>query len=318
MKTDPMVLDAPREVSRITEFIRDGLRSKLRRRGLVLGISGGVDSAVCAALCVEAVGPERVFGLLMPERDSSEESEARGRTVAESLGIAYRVDDVSAALEALGCYRWRDEAIGDVFPGYDGTWDHKLVIRGGRSGRVNHFALVAERPDGTVLEKRLGLHSYLTIVAATNFKQRVRKMLEYFHADRLNYAVVGTPNLLEYDQGFFVKQGDGAADIKPIAHLFKTQVYQLAAHLGLPAAVRTAAPTTDTYSMVQGQDEFYFALPYRKMDVALWAYGEGLSAEQLAARIGIPADEAAFVYGDIEAKRRATTYQHMEALVLPR
>ena len=125
------------------------------------------------------------------------------------------------------------------------------------------------------METRLPLQEYLQIVAATNFKQRIRKTLEYFHADRLNYAVVGTPNRLEYDQGFFVKNGDGAADVKPIAHLYKTQVYALARHLGLPEEICNGAPTTDTYSLPQGQDEFYFALPYDQMDLALWALNHG-------------------------------------------
>jgi NAD+ synthase len=313
---DPLAIDADAEIARISEWLRDALRTRLRRRGLVVGISGGVDSAVCAALCVHAVGPEKVFGLLMPERDSSGESESRGRAVAEQLGIEYRTEDITAALDAVGCYRWRDDAIRVVFPDYDGTWPHKLVIRGGRDGRVNHFALVVEKPNGDVAEEKLRLREYLTVVAATNFKQRVRKMLEYFHADRLNYAVVGTPNRLEYDQGFFVKQGDGAADVKPIAHLFKTQVYALAEHLSIPDQIRTAPPTTDTYSMVQGQDEFYFALPYGQMDLALWCHGEGCTAEEMALRVGLEEREAEFVYADIESKRRTTAYQHAPALTM--
>jgi NAD+ synthase len=133
-------------------------------------------------------------------------------------------------------------------------------------------------------------------------------MLEYYHADRLMYAVVGTPNRLEYDQGFFVKNGDGAADLKPIAHLYKTQVYELARRFGLPPDICAASPTTDTYSLPQGQDEFYFALPYAQMDLALWAYDHAVPAEELAVTLGVSPDRAAFVYRDIEAKRRATDY----------
>jgi NAD+ synthase len=190
------------------------------------------------------------------------------------------------------------------------------VIRGGAEGRVNHFALVVQRPDGTEEEARLGLHAYLQIVAATNFKQRIRKTLEYFHADRLNYAVIGTPNRLEYDQGFFVKNGDGAADIKPIAHLYKTQVYALAAKLDIPEEVRNAAPTTDTYSLAQGQDEFYFALPYPQMDLALWAVNHGVPAAEIAPVIGLTAEQAEFVFKDIAAKRRTTAYQHLKSLLV--
>ena len=167
-------------------------------------------------------------------------------------------------------------------------------------------------------EARLPVREYLQIVAATSFKQRIRKTLEYFHADRLNYAVVGTPNRLEYDQGFFVKNGDGAADVKPIAHLYKTQVYALARHLGIPEEICDAPPTTDTYSLPQGQDEFYFALPYGKMDVALWAFNHGIAAADLAGYLEIPAAQAAFIYKDIVAKRSATRYLHAgPALVEP-
>jgi NAD+ synthase len=167
-----------------------------------------------------------------------------------------------------------------------------------------------QSPDGQVQEARLPIREYLQIVAATNYKQRIRKTVEYFHADRLNYAVIGTPNRLEFDQGFFVKNGDGAADVKPIAHLYKTQVYALARYLGLPEEVCSAMPTTDTYSLQQGQDEFYFSLPYGKMDIALWAHNHGIPAAQLAEHLGVDRARGEFIYADIESKRRATRYLH--------
>jgi NAD+ synthase len=308
--------DESAEIERICNAIREQLSQQLRRRGLVLGISGGIDSAVCAALGARAVGVERMQALLMPETDSSAATTPRGQLVADTLGIRTLTEEISGTLAAIGCYRWRDEAIRDVFPDYDGTWPHKLVIRGGQEGRVNHFALVVQRPDGSQEEQRLGLKSYLQIVAATNFKQRIRKTLEYFHADRLNYAVVGTPNRLEYDQGFFVKNGDGAADLKPIAHLYKTQVYALAETLGIPEEVRRAAPTTDTYSLVQGQDEFYFALPYDKMDLALWGVNHGLEPAEIAAGLEISIEQAGFVCRDIAAKRRSTRYLQLPPLLV--
>jgi NAD+ synthase len=313
---DVLKLDEVLAVEQISTRLREILRGDLNRRGLVIGISGGVDSAVCAALCVRALGAKRVFGLLMPERDSSSDSVRLGRLLADQLGIEYAVEDIAPALAAIGCYRWRDEAIGEVFPDYDGTWKHKLVIRGGQQGQFNHFALIVATPDGAVREERLPLQAYLQIVAATNFKQRLRKTLEYYHADRLNYAVVGTPNRLEYDQGFFVKNGDGSADVKPIAHLYKTQVYALARHLGLPAEICEAAPTTDTYSLPQGQDEFYFALPYQQMDLALWSHNHKIPADELAALLAIEPQQAGWIYRDIEAKRRTTRYLHLRPLLI--
>ncbi len=292
------------------------LRDHLRRRGLVVAMSGGIDSSVCAALAVAAVGKSRVVGLLLPEHESSGDSARRGRMLAEHLGIEYLSVDIGPALEALDCYRWRDDAIRASIPEYEKGWKNKIVIEGGTAGRVNVHKIVAERPDGVRIERRLDVRNYLQIVAATNFKQRVRKTIEYFHADRLNYAVVGTPNRLEYDQGFFVKNGDGSADVKPIAHLFKSQVYALARQLGLPDEICGAVPTTDTYSLSQGQDEFYFALPYGQMDLALLGYTLGVSAAEVAPQIGLSAEQVGFVYGDIEAKRRATAILHWPALTL--
>ena len=313
---EQLILDPAAEVTRICDRLRHMLAHDLKRRGLVVAISGGVDSAVCAALAVRAIGAERVFGLLLPEHDSAVESTLRGRMVAEQLGITYQLFDIAPALEALGCYRWRDEAMRATFPGYGPGWKSKIAIGGGQAGQFNVFRLIVETPDGEVMEARLDHKNYLQIVAATSFKQRTRKNIEYFHADRLHYAVVGTPNRLEYDQGFFVKNGDGAADLKPIAHLYKTQVYQLARHLGLPAEICNAQPTTDTYSMVQGQDEFYFALPYQQMDLAIYGLNQGLPLDLLASELGVSAQQATHVCRDIEAKRRTTAMLHWPALLV--
>ncbi len=313
---DVLHLDERAEAERIAAWLREALARRLHRRGLVVAISGGIDSSVCAALAVHALGPAKVYGLLMPERDSSGFSTERGVLLAQHLGIAHEVMDIAPALEALGCYRQRDEAIRRVFPAYGDGWRNKIVISGGLAGGINHFRLVVSEPDGTLHEQRLPLREYLQIVAATNFKQRVRKTLDYFHADRLNYAVVGTPNRLEYDQGFFVKVGDGAADIKPIAHLYKTQVYAMARALGLPQPICDAVPTTDTYTLPQGQDEFYFALPYAQMDLALWSLNHGVPAAALGTALGCNEARAARVYADIEAKRRAAVYLHAPAETL--
>ena len=309
-------LDYDREIERVCARLKEILSRDLSRRGLVVAMSGGIDSSVSAALSVRALGAERVYGLLLPERDSSGDSVTRGRMLAEHLGIRYELFDIAPTLEAIGCYRWRDEAIRQVFPEYGDGWKNKIVISGGLEGRVNHFQLVVQTPAGETRQARLGLKEYLQIVAATNFKQRIRKTVEYFHADRLNYAVVGTPNRLEYDQGFFVKNGDGSADVKPIAHLYKSQVYALARHMGLPAEICGATPTTDTYSLPQGQDEFYFALPYAQMDIALWALNHGRPAAELATALGITEAQAQHVYNDIEAKRRTTRYLHSKAVLV--
>jgi NAD+ synthase len=313
---DVLELDLEAEADRIAARLREATGRLLNRRGLVVAISGGIDSSCCAALAVRALGPGRVFALILPERDSSDDSAARARLLAAHLGIRSETKDLAPALAAIGCYEQRDAAVRRALPGYGDGWRFKIAIDGGSEGRINVFRLRAQSPDGRLHERTLALADYLQIVAATNFKQRLRKALEYFHADRLNYAVVGTPNRLEYDQGFFVKNGDGAADVKPIAHLYKTQVYAMARHLGLPERLCAAVPTTDTYSLAQGQDEFYFALPYREMDLALWAQEHGCDPADLAQALGIDPARAAALYADIENKRRTTRYLHAPPVLM--
>ncbi|MHC9084461.1 NAD(+) synthase [Luteimonas sp. RIT-PG2_3] len=313
---DVLDLDYAAEADRIGERLRAITARQLHRRGLVVAISGGIDSSCSIALAVRALGPERVYALILPERDSSDDSAVRATILAEHLGVRVQTVDIAPALAAIGCYAERDAAVRRALPEYGEGWRFKIVIDGGVEGRINQFRIVAVDPDGGQHDKPLGLSEYLQIVAATNFKQRIRKTLEYYHADRLNYAVVGTPNRLEYDQGFFVKNGDGSADVKPIAHLYKSQVYGMARFLGLPERVCAAVPTTDTYSLEQGQDEFYFALPYRSMDLALWALNHGRTAEELAPALDISVAQANAVYDDIRNKRRTTRYMHLPPVLV--
>jgi len=314
---DVLKLDASAEVDRITETLREQVLGQLRRRGAIIGISGGIDSSVVAALCVRAFGKEKVLGLFMPEHHSSDDALMLGRMLTKHFGIEAIVEDIAPALEGLGCYSRQNEAIRTVVPEYGDGWKCKLVLPSILEGdRLNITRLTVQNPTGEVTTVRLPLNAYLQIVAATNYKQRVRKMTEYYHADRLNYAVSGTPNRLEYDQGFFVKQGDGSADFKPIAHLYKTQVYQLAEYLGVPDEIRRRPPTTDTFSMPQTQEEFFFALPYDRMDICLFAANNGVSAEEVAPVVNLTAAQVERVFKDIEAKRRATRYLHMRPLLV--
>jgi NAD+ synthase len=309
-------LDYEAEANHIAARLRETTARQLHRRGLVVAISGGIDSSVSCALAVRALGPDRVFTLILPEQDSSDDSAVRATLLAQHLGVRTETVDIAPALAAIGCYKARDAAVRNALPEYGDGWKFKIVIDGGSEGRINRFRLIAQSPDGAHHERDLALADYLTIVAATNFKQRIRKTLEYFHADRLNYGVVGTPNRVEYDQGFFVKNGDGSADVKPIAHLYKSQVYGMARHLGLPDRVCAAIPTTDTYSLSQGQDEFYFALPYQQMDLALWALNHGRPASELASALGVSELQAQAVYDDIQNKRRTTRYLHQPPVLV--
>ena len=308
---DALKIDEAVETQRIVAGLRAQLRA-MRKRGLVLGLSGGIDSSVSVALAVRAVGAKNVFCLFMPENDYDPESQRRGRLVAETFGVEAIVEDIGPTLAAMGCYARRDAFIRELVPGYGPGWASKIVIANALEGEgYNISSLVVQDPEGRQTKLRMPPSAYLGIVAATNMKQRTRKQIEYFHADRLNFAVLGTPNRLEYDQGFFVKNGDGAADVKPIAHLYKSQVYALAGYLGVPEEIRRRPPTTDTYSLAQTQEEFYFSLPYDRMDLCLYGLNNGIGADAVGRAAQLNADEVKRVWADIAAKRKATRYLHL-------
>jgi NAD+ synthase len=298
------------EIERLTAKLREVVLGS-RRKGVVVGISGGIDSSVVAALCARAFGPARVLGLTMHEDESSDDTRRLAQLVIDHLGIATVDEPLSPLLEAAGCYARRDAAIRAGVPEYGPGWKCKLVLPSVvDSEQLPISTVVARSPEGREVRARLPVDAYLQVVAATSFKQRTRKMLEYYHADRLQYAVAGTPNRLEYELGFFVKNGDGAADVKPIAHLYKTQVYQLAELLGVPAEIRARPPTTDTYPLPQSQEEFYFSLPYERMDACLWACDHDVPAHQVAAAFALTPAQVLRVYRDIAAKRAVARHLH--------
>ncbi|PIE23335.1 MAG: NAD(+) synthase [Planctomycetota bacterium] len=305
-----LVFDEQAEIERLCTWIRNVVGKQLGRRGAVVGLSGGIDSSVVGALCVKALGPKRVFGLLLPEHDSSSETTPLGRQLVEHLGIDHREESISAILEGANGYHRRDESIRQTLPEYGEGWKNKIVLPPATDGTYRIFQLVAQDPSGKEYRERMNSDSYLGVVAATNFKQRSRTMLQYYWADRLVYAVAGTPNRLEFDQGFFVKGGDGLADFKPIVHLYKTQVYALAKALELPAEIQGRSPTTDTYSLPQSQDEFYYSLPWKRMDLALWAYDHQISAAEAAPVLELDPEQVEHVYRDIESKRKVASYLH--------
>jgi NAD+ synthase len=306
-----LAIDAEKEIARLTEWIRETTLGTLGKKGVIVAISGGIDSSVVAALCVKALGPKRVLAIMLPETESSDDNARLAKLLAANIGVEAITESITPLLEAAGCYRRRDEAIKALIPEYQPNWKSKIVLPSVvDSDSYRLFSVVVQAPDGTQKKARLTREGFLGIVAAMNFKQRCRKMLEYYHGDRLNYAVTGTPNLLEYDQGFFVKLGDGAADLKPIAHLYKTQVYALAAALNLPEEIRSRPPSTDTYSLPQTQEEFYFSLPYDQMDLCIYARDHQIAPAEVAAALGRTPVQIERVFRDIDAKRAMARYLH--------
>jgi len=312
-------LDLDSEIDRITSAIKTQTLEILKKLGGVVAVSGGVDSSLTAALAARALGTKHVLVLCLPERESDPKNTRLGKLLANHLGVQIIVEDIGPVLDAFKCYERRDEAVKRIFPEYDSSFKFKIVLQKNfiETGRLNVYSLVIEDPNGQRKSKRLPLKELLEIISATSHKQRTRAQFAYYHADRLRYAVCGTPNRLEYDQGFFVKGGDGLADLKPIAHLYKTQVYSLARHLGLPGEILSQIPSTDTYSLGQTQEEFYFSLPYNKLDLILWALNHDVPATDAADVMGYTEEQVQRVYSDIKQKRRATGYLHRTLFVEP-
>ncbi len=307
-------IDAAAEAERIIAGMRRVVGQELNKRGGVIGISGGIDSSLCLALSAKAFGPERVLGITMPESDSNPISAVLARKLARQYGVPYIVEDMTAALAGFGTYRRRDEAMRNVFPEYDSTYRAKIVLPSalGAKDQLNVFRLMIISPEGEEKTERIPLKEYLQIVAASNFKQRSRMAMLYYHADRLNYAVIGTGNKNEHEQGFFVKHGDGGADIKPIAHLFKTQVFQLAEYLGVPQEIRERTPTTDTYSAECTQEEFFFRVPFEVGDLVWYAMEKGVPPAEVAKELGLGEDQVLNIQSDIRRKIKATEYLRAE------
>ncbi|MBN2764177.1 MAG: NAD(+) synthase [Bacteroidales bacterium] len=303
-------MDTKLETDHITNFLKTSTYKTLRKKGAVVGISGGIDSSVVVALCARALGPENVLGILLPERESSPESKELALRLAKKLKIQTIEEDITGILEGAGCYERRNEALSRLFPGFGEGWKAKIAISGNllEEGTLNIFQAVVKDPDGNSFQKRIPLKEFMQVVAASNFKQRSRMMMLYYHAEVRNYVVAGTPNKNETELGFFVKYGDGAMDINPIGHLFKTQVFQLAEYLEIPWEIRERTPTTDTYPGGSTQEEFFYRIPFDLLDAIWMGTDAGFSIIEIADELNLPAFQVQRVVLDIKAKKQSTQY----------
>jgi len=294
----------------MVQRLKQTVFQQLNRRGGVVGISGGIDSSITLALSVKAFGAKNVLGVILPEFESSQDSEIMAKALVNKFGVKVIVEDITAALNGLGCYSRRDEAIMNVFPEFNPDIDKSKI---GINQRIDKnippvFSITIVSPEGEEKTKVLPAKDYLQIVASSNFKQRTRMSMLYYHAESLHYAVIGTPNKHEVEQGFFVKYGDGGADVMPIASLYKTQVYQLAKHLGVPQEIIDRTPTTDTYSAEQTQEEFFFQMPYKTMDLILYGLENNYSIQEIADFVEKSETEVSNILKNIQRKKNTTEY----------
>jgi NAD+ synthase len=309
-----VIKDIEAECDRIVTGLRENILHRLHRNGGVIGISGGIDSSVSMVLAAKALGTENLLGIMLPEQDSSGDSAKFAQKLANKFSVNAITESITEALQGFGCYERRDEAVRKVLPEYDPT-NYKMKIGISSSGLYTNlpplFSLTIIDNKGNEQSKRIPPTELRQIEAASNFKQRCRMSMLYYHAERLHYAVIGTPNKHEVEQGFFVKNGDGGADVMPIAHLYKTQVYQLAHYLGIPQEIVDRTPTSDTYSAEQTQEEFFFQLPFQQMDLLWYAYKNNYDPQEVGSVMGRTADEVEKVFGGFERKIKTTEYLRM-------
>jgi len=316
---DSLKIDVAAITDQLCAVIAEQVGSTLKKWGAVLGVSGGIDSSVVAGLCARALGPEKVLGVMMPEQDSSPESKKLAAELAGAFGFETIEEVLTPGLDGMGCYQRRDDAIRQVFPEFNDTYTCKITIPTNvlEQQAFNFFTLQIEDADGNKQSKRMPTAVYLQVVAASNLKQRLRMTTLYYHAEKRNWAVMGTGNKDEHEQGFFVKWGDGGADLKPIAHLFKTQVYQIAEYIGVPQSILGRTPTTDTYSSEQTQEEFFFGLDFYTMDMLWYAMENNIPAEEVARVLNLTKEQVEHGMKAIRRKIDATEYLRMNPLEVP-
>lgn len=308
-----LTLDADREIFRIADFIRDQTQL-LKRRGAVVGLSGGIDSALTAELCTVALGKEWVFGLILPEKESNPVSLPYAQKCASKLRIPTETVDISPVLSAYGVYDRMTRIIMEIFPEFRSDYSFNITLPPDLLAQktLNVFSLTISDPEGRIKTARLNRKQYLGIMAASNVKQRLRMMFLYDYAEKMDFLVCGTTNHTEYVQGFFVKHGDGGVDIEPIAQIYKTQVYQLAAHLKVPGEILNRPPSPDTFSLPVSDEEFFFRIPYKTLDLLMYAWEKGIPASAAAEVMNLSEEQVRRAFRDFAVKMKRT--EHLRAM----
>ncbi len=306
---DILKINCEQEAARISTFIQAQIQD-MHREGVVIGLSGGIDSALSSALSVKAIGKDKVFGLILPDKESSPQSAEFAAKHAQQMGIKVETLDITPVLEAFGTYEKRDAVAKSIFPEFTQGYKLKITLPGDilHKDALNFFTLTILDPKDNLKTARLNNAQAKGIIAATCTKHRTRMLAQYYYAEKMNYLVCGTTNKSEALQGLFVKYGDGGVDIEPIAHLFKNQVFQLAEHLGVTKEIINRAPCPDTYSAPVTDEEWYFRMPYKQLDLLLWAWENKVDTKEVCSIMTLTPEQVTRVFRDFTNKHNATKH----------
>lgn len=307
---DILKIDPAEETNRIAEFLQNQVKTVYRRAGFVVGLSGGIDSAVMSELAVRAVGKDAVVGLVLPERESNPLSSSYAKAHAAKMGIACREVDITDTVNSVMPYAKRDEFIRNLIPEYGAGCTYNISLPTDLLERdsFSFYMLQVRLEDGTMKKKRLGFEAFRAITSFANIKIRARMLHLYHEAESLGYIVAGTTNRTEYILGDFCKYGDGGTDIEALGHLYKNQIYQLADHLGVIPEIINRSPSPDTFSLPVTDQEFFFRIPFDRLDHLLYAWEHGVGVQETATALGLKDEAVKRAFTDFTAKSRATAH----------
>jgi NAD+ synthase len=308
--SDILKIDPDIELEKLSKFIVEQLRVVFRRKGVIVGLSGGIDSACMAAVAAHAVGKDKVVGLILPETESNPISSEYATKHAESLGIEHRQINIAPTVDSVVQYKWRDEFIQKLVPEYQPGFKYNITLPTDLLDRdaFSFYLLQVQIPDGQLIKKRLNLDEFRAITSFANIKIRSRMLHLYAEAEKRNLVVVGTTNRTEYILGDFCKYGDGGTDIEPITHLYKNQIYQLSEYLQVTPEIIERQPSPDTFSLPVSDQEFFFRISFDKLDHLLYAWEHKVPEKEVAQVLGLTEDAVRRAFNDFTSKYRATAH----------
>ncbi len=307
---DVLRIDPAEQLEKLSKFIAEQVRAVYRRKGIIVGLSGGVDSACIAAVAAHALGKEKVVGLILPETESNPISSEYAKKQAQALGIEHRQIEITPTVDSVVHYEWRDEFMRKMVPEYRPGYRYNITLPTDLLEReaISFYSLQVQMPDGEIKRKRLDVEEFRTITSFANIKIRARMLHLYAEAERRNLLVVGTTNRTEYLLGDFCKYGDGGTDIEPLTHLYKTQIYQLSEYLEVIPEIINRTPSPDTFSLPVSDQEFFFRIPFDKLDYLLYAWEHDVPLKDAVNVLGIPEEAVKRAFKDFAAKHRATAH----------